>query len=75
MSLVFVCSSEKKTILINQLVFVSLRYIRWSKKSKKSWAVPQVMDGGGVQVRPPEMLEMHQPSTFSRKMKIIVSIL
>ena len=33
------------------------------------------MDGGGVQVKPPEMPGMHHPSNFSRKIKICSSIL
>ena len=33
--------------------------IRRSKKSKKSWSIPQVVDGGGVEVRPPEIPGMH----------------
>ena len=33
------------------------------------------MDGGGVQVGPPEMPGMNQPSTISRKVKICISIL
>ena len=41
-----------------------------SKQSKKSRIVPQVMDGGGVQVGPPEMPGIHQPSTFSRNIKV-----
>ena len=40
------------------------------EKSKKSWTVPQVMHGGGVEVGPPEMPGVHQPSIFSRKISI-----
>ena len=49
-------------------------YIRRSKKSQKSWTVSQGTDGGSVQVGPPEMPGMHQPSTFSRKVKICSSL-
>ena len=42
--------------------------ITWrSKNSKKSWTVPQVTRGDGIEVGPPEMPAVHQPSTFSRK--------
>ena len=44
-----------------------IEIIRWSKKSKKSCTVPQVMDGGGFEVGPPEMPGMHQRSTFKKK--------
>ena len=37
------------------------------------WTVSQVIHGGGVHVGPPEMPGMHQPSIFSRKVKIYLS--
>ena len=36
-------------------------------KLKKSWTVPQAMYGGGVEVGPPKMPGVRQPSTFSIK--------
>ena len=36
-------------------------------KRTKSWTVPQALHGGGVEVGPPEMPGVRQPSTFSRK--------
>ena len=51
-----------------------LKIIRRSNKSKKSWTVPHVMHEGGVEVGPPEMPGVHQPSTFSRKISISMFI-
>ena len=47
---------------------------RWRKIPNKSRTVPQVMEGGGVQVGGPERLEMHQPSPLGRKTKLSRSI-
>ena len=52
----------------------NIKVIWWRKKSQKSWTVSHVMYGGGVQVGPPEMPEMHQPSTFSGKITISISM-
>ena len=39
-----------KKQVYNKYLVMGLLVKRWSKESKKSWAVPQVMDGGGVRV-------------------------
>ena len=40
----------------------------------KSWTVPLVMKGGGVQVGRPERPGMHQPSDLRKNIKIRTSI-
>ena len=48
--------------------------IKCGRKQRKAEMVPQVIDGGGVEVGPPEMRGRCQPSPLRKKIKVSKSM-